>query len=49
MAQFENRWQLGTAACTCYGLAFWLGNRRGDVAGLRLDQRVTRCVIVDGV
>ncbi len=49
MAQFENRWQLGTAARTCYGLALWLGNRRGDVAGLRWDQRVTRRVFIDGI
>ncbi|RWG87391.1 MAG: hypothetical protein EOQ69_04145 [Mesorhizobium sp.] len=49
MAQFENRWPLGTAARTCYGLALWLGNRRGDVAGLRWDQRVTRRVFIDGV
>lgn len=49
MAQFENRWSLGTAARTCYGLALWLGNRRGDVAGLRWDQRVTRRVFIDGV
>ncbi|WP_224515646.1 site-specific integrase [Mesorhizobium sp. CA8] len=48
MAQFENRWQLGIAACTCYGLALWLGNRRGDVAGLRWDQRGTR-FFIDGV
>ena len=43
------RWQLGTAARTCYGLALWLGNRRGDVAGLRWDQRVTRRVFIDGI
>lgn len=49
MAQFEDRWLLGTAARTCYGLALWLGNRRGDVAGLRWDQRVTRRVMIDGV
>jgi hypothetical protein len=49
MRQFEQRWPLGTAARTCYGLALWLGNRRGDVAGLRWDQRVTRSVFIDGV
>ncbi|TIV53940.1 MAG: integrase, partial [Mesorhizobium sp.] len=49
MAQFEKRWPPGTAARTCYGLALWLGNRRGDVAGLRWDQRVTRRVLIDGV
>ncbi|NGO54300.1 tyrosine-type recombinase/integrase [Allomesorhizobium camelthorni] len=49
MQQFEQRWPLGTAARTCYGLALWLGNRRGDVAGLRWDQRVTRHVFIDGI
>lgn len=48
MEKFEKRWPLGTAARTCYGLALWLGNRRGDVAGLRWDQRVTRRVMFDG-
>ena len=49
MEQFERRWPLGTSARTCYGLALWLGNRRGDVAGLRWDQRVTRRVLVDSI
>ncbi|WP_246677201.1 tyrosine-type recombinase/integrase [Mesorhizobium sp. B3-1-8] len=48
MQKFEQRWPLGTAARTCYGLALWLGNRRGDVADLRWDQRVTRRVMIDG-
>lgn len=48
MQKFEQRWPLGTAARTCYGLALWLGNRRGDVADLRWDQRVTRKVMIDG-
>lgn len=49
MEQFERRWPIGTAARTCYGLALWLGNRRGDVAALRWDQRTTRRVMIDGV
>ncbi|MDF0697934.1 site-specific integrase [Rhizobium sp. MC63] len=32
--KFEARHPPGTAARTCYALAFWLGSRRGDVAGL---------------
>lgn len=39
MEQLEQRWPLGTSARTCYGRALWLGNRRGDVARLRWDQR----------
>jgi integrase len=49
MEQFERRWPLGTSARTCYGLALWLGNRRGDVAGLRWDQRITRRVFIDSI
>lgn len=49
MEQFERQWPVGTSARTCYGLALWLGNRRGDVAGLRWDQRVTHRVLIDGV
>ena len=36
---FERRWPPGTAPRLAYALAFWLGNRRGDVAALRWDQR----------
>jgi integrase len=39
---------VGSAARTCYGLALWLGNRRGDVASLRWDQRRTRRIMIDG-
>jgi site-specific recombinase XerD len=48
MATFEAFWAPGTAARTCYALALWLGNRRGDVAGVRWDQRVTRRIMIDG-
>lgn len=48
MTKFEERWPLGSAARTCYGLALWLGNRRGDVAGLRWDQRVQKRIVIDG-
>ncbi|MBX5082125.1 tyrosine-type recombinase/integrase [Rhizobium lentis] len=34
-AQFEERWPVGSAARTCYGLALWLGNRRSDVSRLK--------------
>src|SRR5690606_31564022 len=48
MKKFEERWPVGTAARTCYGLALWLGNRRGDVAALSWKDRVTRRVVIDG-
>ncbi|RAZ89480.1 integrase [Mesorhizobium hawassense] len=32
--KFEAHHPVGSAARTCYSLAFWLGNRRGDVAAL---------------
>lgn len=48
MQKFEKRWPVGTAARTCYGLALWLGNRRGDVATLRWSDLVTERVVVDG-
>lgn len=32
--KFEAFHQPGTAARTCYALAFWLGSRRGDIASL---------------
>lgn len=46
--KFEARWPIGTAARTCYGLALWLGNRRGDVASLRWDHLSTRQITIDG-
>ena len=49
MEKFEARWAPGTAARTCYALALWLGNRRGDVAALRWDQRCTRSVVIGAV
>lgn len=48
MSQFEKRWAVGTTPRLVYSLALWLGNRRGDVAGLRWDQRCTKIVHVDG-
>lgn len=38
--QFEAKHQPGSAARTCYALAFYLGNRRGDVAALEWDDLV---------
>ena len=40
-AAFEKRWPIGTTPRLAYALALWLGNRRGDVAALRPDQRFT--------
>lgn len=48
MAKFETRWPVGTTPRLVYSLALWLGNRRGDVAGLRWDQRCTKIVHIDG-
>lgn len=48
MAKFENRWPIGSTPRLVYSLALWLGNRRGDVAGLRWDQRCTKVVHLDG-
>lgn len=44
--QFEEKHPIGSAARTCYALALWMGNRRGDIAHLRWDQLVT--VEIDG-
>jgi len=38
--KFEARHPIGSAARTCYALAFWLGNRRSDVATLEWDHLV---------
>jgi integrase len=35
---YERCWPPGTPARLAYALALWLGNRRGDVAALRVDQ-----------
>lgn len=40
-AKFEKRWPVGTTPRLIYEIAFWLGNRRGDIATLRWDQRGT--------
>lgn len=40
MDKFEARHPIGSSAHTCYSLAKWLGNRRGDVAELEWDQLV---------
>ncbi len=39
--KFEARHPIGSAARTTYALGFWLGNRRGDVAGLLWSDLVT--------
>jgi hypothetical protein len=44
--KFEARHAIGTAARTCYALAKWLGNRRGDIAHLSWPQLIT--VEIDG-
>lgn len=48
IAQFEARWPIGTTPRLVYALGLWLGNRRGDIAGLRWDQRSTRTVRIGG-
>lgn len=45
--QFEAKHAPGTAARTCYELALWLGNRRGDVAALEWDQLVVEEIEID--
>ncbi|MDR6634580.1 integrase [Phyllobacterium sp. 1468] len=46
--RFEAYHPIGSAARTCYGLAIWLGNRRGDIANLRWDDLVTVEVELEG-
>jgi integrase len=46
LARFEARHPIGSAARTCYAMALWMGNRRGDIAKLRWDQLIE--VEVDG-
>lgn len=46
--KYEERWEIGSAARTAYGLALWLGNRRSDVATVKwsdidLDRRT--CIV----
>src|SRR5690606_12558479 len=48
MAKFEKRWEVGSTPRLVYSLALWLGNRRGDIAGLKWDQRCTKTVHIDG-
>lgn len=48
ITQFEARWPVGTTPRLVYSLGLWLGNRRGDIATLRWDQRSTRVVRIDG-
>lgn len=48
MQKYETRWPIGTTPRLVYSIALWLGNRRGDVATLRWDQRTTRTIIVNG-
>lgn len=40
-ARYCARWRVGTPARTCYALARWLGNRRGDLCKLRWDDYAT--------
>lgn len=49
ITQYEAHWAPGTTARLVYALAIWLGNRRGDVANLRWDQRSTVNVVIDSV
>jgi integrase len=44
---FETRWAPGTNARLVFALAVWLGNRRGDIADLRWDQRRKVRVTID--
>jgi len=39
---------VGTAARTCYALARWMGNRRGDIAKLKWSDRATVRMMTDG-
>ena len=48
LQKFEERWPVGSTPRLTYALALWLGNRRGDVAGLRWDQRITKTVHING-
>ena len=48
LEKFEARWPIGTNARLAYALAFWLGNRAGDVVSVRWDQRCTRRVVIRG-
>lgn len=48
IAKFEKRWPTGTIPRQVYAVALWLGNRRGDIASLRKDQRCVRVVIING-
>lgn len=48
MSKFEKKWPIGSTPRLVYSLALWLGNRRGDVAGLRWDQRCNKIVRIDG-
>lgn len=48
MVKFEARWPVGTTPRLVYSLALWLGNRRGDIAALRWDQRCSKTVFLDG-
>jgi len=45
---FLARWPAGTTPHLAFCLALWLGNRRGDIAALRWDQRETRTVRLRG-
>jgi hypothetical protein len=40
-AKFEARHPIGSAGRTAYALAFWIGNRRGDVVNLRWDKLIS--------
>ncbi|CAN7380660.1 tyrosine-type recombinase/integrase [Rhizobium sp. LjRoot258] len=44
IAKFRTRHQIGSAARTCFELAIWLGNRRGDIARLTWDKLVSEAV-----
>lgn len=48
MRAYLERWPAGTTPHLVFCLALWLGNRRGDIATLRWDQRSTRKLRVAG-
>lgn len=48
MRQFEAYWPIGSRPRLVFALAFWLGNRRSDIAALRWDQRCTRSMMIAG-
>lgn len=48
LVKYEARWPIGSTPRLTFALALWLGNRRGDVAGLRWDQRIIKTIQLNG-